>query len=602
MNKKFSIALFIALLSFSGSTMASAFCDAFFFPLPCPNEDPSSDPDDIVDDQLLTELIALDDENTVIKNTLTTAGGNVLSNDIGLLNFAQVTVRLESSPSSPLGNLIFNSDGSYSYQLFNDSPQVQALNQGEFITDVFSYSLTASSGENDSATLTINILGSSPSSTEEFAAIDDENTVVKNSLLEANGNVLANDKVGQGAATTLISSPSSVFGNLIFDSNGNYTYKLFNDATEVQELDRGEFIFDVFTYTVSDASGQAASADLTITVLGSSAIETDNVEIEINNRSNMATPLHQGQLIQGDLSSSRDIDWYSIPSEGNDIVHIEVCPIDSSCFGEKSWVAFVLDGDRLTLEMEETLIPLNVYIRETGEILSTTFSNNMYLAYESGVFDDALLGVIDPTFGDTNAVNIAAAPNPRTLFVAVVSPLERDDRGSVVLEEVIGTVVTVIENPDGSTTTSEVNTISQFIVAFPFSEDQYFLTVTGTGVPPLATRKANSAVFDPATGLLTIPEIRAGENILSAELLLQNAQTKNADSAMSLVVDTLTPLDLELTGDPYQSTYNPANNRVFIPQVVDTSTNKIYSVTMQYHAGENGSAGWLEVLKVEEVI
>mgnify|MGYP001822821049 CR=1 FL=1 len=254
MNKKFSIALFIALLSFSGSTMASPFCDAFFFPLPCPNDDPSSDPDDIVDDQLLTELIALEDENTVIKNTLTTAGGNVLSNDIGLLNFAQVTVRLESSPSSPLGNLIFNSDGSYSYQLFNDSPQVQALNQGEFITDVFSYSLTASSGENDSASLTINILGSSPSSTEEFAAIDDENTVVKNSLLEAMGNVLTNDKVGAGAATTLISSPSSVFGNLIFDSNGNYTYKLFNDATEVQELDRGEFIFDVFTYTVSAVS------------------------------------------------------------------------------------------------------------------------------------------------------------------------------------------------------------------------------------------------------------------------------------------------------------------------------------------------------------
>ena len=103
MNKIFSSALLIALLAISTSTMATPFCDAFFFPLPCPNDDP----DDPFNDPSLTELNALDDENTVVKNTLLSATGNVLSNDTGVLNFDQLTVKLDSSPPSSLGNLIF---------------------------------------------------------------------------------------------------------------------------------------------------------------------------------------------------------------------------------------------------------------------------------------------------------------------------------------------------------------------------------------------------------------------------------------------------------------------------------------------------------------
>ncbi|MBR9879783.1 MAG: hypothetical protein GYB17_09805, partial [Gammaproteobacteria bacterium] len=52
-----------------------------------------------------------------------------------------------------------NSDGSYTYQLDNDDPRVQALSGKETLTETFAYTLTDADGDTSPATLTITVTG-----------------------------------------------------------------------------------------------------------------------------------------------------------------------------------------------------------------------------------------------------------------------------------------------------------------------------------------------------------------------------------------------------------------------------------------------------------
>ncbi|MEQ5821854.1 VCBS domain-containing protein, partial [Halomonas sp. SCS19] len=57
------------------------------------------------------------------------------------------------------GTLTLNSDGSYTYQLDNDDPRVQALSGKETLTETFAYTLTDADGDTSPATLTITVTG-----------------------------------------------------------------------------------------------------------------------------------------------------------------------------------------------------------------------------------------------------------------------------------------------------------------------------------------------------------------------------------------------------------------------------------------------------------
>src|SRR5262245_62967789 len=57
------------------------------------------------------------------------------------------------------GTLHLNDDGSYTYTLDNTKASVQALAQGQNVSDTFSYTKTDNHGATSSANLTINISG-----------------------------------------------------------------------------------------------------------------------------------------------------------------------------------------------------------------------------------------------------------------------------------------------------------------------------------------------------------------------------------------------------------------------------------------------------------
>src|SRR5690606_24466978 len=82
------------------------------------------------------------------------------------------------SISGDHGQLKVKADGSYVYSLDNTDPAVQALKQGETLTEVFSYTVTDGEGGNDTAALTITINGANDAPTPvPSAALADQDDV-----------------------------------------------------------------------------------------------------------------------------------------------------------------------------------------------------------------------------------------------------------------------------------------------------------------------------------------------------------------------------------------------------------------------------------------
>ncbi|MFC3913765.1 VCBS domain-containing protein, partial [Pseudaeromonas sharmana] len=103
------------------------------------------------------EPTAVDDSNSVAEDADNlTITGTVLANDTQGADGATVTPQ---TVENDLGSLVLNADGSYSFTLNNANPAVQALTDGESLTQTISYLLTDGDGDTSSANLTITITG-----------------------------------------------------------------------------------------------------------------------------------------------------------------------------------------------------------------------------------------------------------------------------------------------------------------------------------------------------------------------------------------------------------------------------------------------------------
>lgn len=443
-------------------------------------------------------------------------------------------------------------------------------------------------------------INGNPASTHPIAKNDYISTVA-GVYVTAEGELSGNDLFG--TTYSLDVSWVGQYGLITkFSSEGKFTYELF-DSTSNDTLPSSGVGTDRFKYTYTNDTGLKDTAFLVIDVHANPATfhpETggdqpyDNVDIEFNDRSAQATPLNSARNIKGHLYNSGDKDWYSLASAGNETITLEVCPKGTSCFGQKSWVLYVFDSNLLTRQMEESTFPFGRFNKDTGEFLgSNGESNHLYLGYNVGFFDGALIGVVDPCFGDRNTVDIGVGDGPRNYLVAISSPLKGD--GS---DEVCGQGSIVLERDINA------NTVGEFISSFPNSDDQYSIKITGTGRHPLLseTAAANSAAYSSRSGSLYIPSIRVDHLIYKVILDEQTPTGPGAHSLLNGTKFNLSDISLltpnEDTVDAFRATYNPENQEVMIPRITDTESGLAYSVTLQFYAASGDNKPWLEVIKV----
>jgi VCBS repeat-containing protein len=213
------------------------------------------------------------------------------------------------------GTLVINADGSYTYTLNNASPLVQALAQGEVYNDVFTYTVADQFGATSETTLTVAVTGTN----DGPVANDDANAIGEDGA-SVGGNVLANDTDidhfaqlqvvsvaaadGGGQFGALLATPvfdpdesvgaeiQGVYGTLVLNADGTYTYTLNPFSGALQSLAAGEQAQDLFTYTASDGLGGTATATLAITITGANDAPTANPDTiqTVENAGIVATP------------------------------------------------------------------------------------------------------------------------------------------------------------------------------------------------------------------------------------------------------------------------------------------------------------------------
>ena len=139
---------------------------------------------------------------------------------------------------------------------------------------------------------------------------------------------------------------------------------------------------------------------------------------------------------------------------------------------------------------------------------------------------------------------------------------------------------------------------------FPYSDDQYSIKVTGTGIHPLLSPEAaaKSSTFNAHNGELKIPKIRILDSLYEVGLSTKNTAARSANNGgLKFGLSAMSQLDSGETTDAFQATYNPKNKQVIIPRVTDKSTGGAYSVTMQYHSKTEQNDAWLDIVNIEMI-
>ena len=251
-------------------------------------------------DDVLNDDSDPDDSGTITVTAIQPSGGSSS-------NVTSGTTYTDGTQSTgTYGTLTIGADGSYTYTADQDA--ADALDAGDTVTDVFTYTVTDENGETTTATITITVNGvnDTPVAQNDHGVIVEDGTLTVANGANANvtgtynvtgehsGDVIdtshsshtdsdadasASLSITQikknGGSNSSVSSGSSynssgtsvtgTYGTLTIGADGSYTYVADQDAADA--LNVNSLADDVFVYTLSDGTA-TTTATLTITVLG----------------------------------------------------------------------------------------------------------------------------------------------------------------------------------------------------------------------------------------------------------------------------------------------------------------------------------------------
>ena len=243
------------------------------------------------------DTAAVQEDITVI------ATGNVLANDSDVDQGTVLSVGNGGTFQGLYGTFTLNSDGNYSYAVNTASLVVQSLAAGQVATDTFTYQVT------DGLVATPSSLVVSITGTNDIPlAVVDTNVTQEDLQLVAVGNVLANDSdVDKGTLLSVSNAGAyqGVYGTLLLQSDGSYTYILNNASLGVQSLAEGQVVTDTFTYQATDGIVAIPSTlvvsitgtnDAPITTVDTAAIQEGNTIVTGNVLAN-DTDADQGTVL-----------------------------------------------------------------------------------------------------------------------------------------------------------------------------------------------------------------------------------------------------------------------------------------------------------------
>ena len=284
------------------------------------------------------------------------------------------------------GTLDLEGDGSYTYTA--DLTATQALDPGDTVTDVFTYTVDDGNGETDTATITITVNGmnDAPTAVADTDSVDagstvtdedGEGTLVSDDIdPDASSSLYVTKITGNGNTSnvtynsTKISNAATIVGSkgtLTFGSDGSYSYAANSDATS------GD---DVFTYTLTDGTS-ISTATLTISVT-----EVANNAPTITAQTDVAgavTEITDGASGEG-TNNLTDTGSFTIADLDNDSVTVSTAEGTTDAVGGSflgaltATVADDTDDGSGQINWTYTVADADVEYLEEGETVTETFT------------------------------------------------------------------------------------------------------------------------------------------------------------------------------------------------------------------------------------
>ncbi|MFY3334878.1 VCBS domain-containing protein, partial [Achromobacter xylosoxidans] len=189
--------------------------------------------------------------------------------------------------------------------LDNDSARVQALTEGQKVTDTITVTVDDGNGGTATQVITVDITG-----TNDAANItpskpgDNKGTVQEDTTLTANGKLDVADPDAGEATFKPQTDFQGQYGTFSIDANGNWSFKLDNDAKAIQQLGAKEHLTE--TFTVTSADGTTGQVVITINGTNDAPTITGAATGDVTEDGAKAV---SGQLTQHDVDANDKHTW-----------------------------------------------------------------------------------------------------------------------------------------------------------------------------------------------------------------------------------------------------------------------------------------------------
>ena len=252
------------------------------------------------------QLYSIDNADSLTTATKIYAPADLLARDITFSSDSAALAALPATANTSLlgARIWISADGTIHYNKADIDAQVQALGQGQVLTDKVTYAIQLGNGTLSWATATIQFTG-----TNDAAVITGASTA---SLTETDAVLTAS---GQLSATDVDSSNAFVaqsavagshgYGTFAVDATGAWTYT--TDPSAHNEFVGGTTYTDSFTVATADGTTQV----VTVSILGTNDAavitgEAAGTVVEAGASNGGGTPTATGDLLSTDVDNATD--------------------------------------------------------------------------------------------------------------------------------------------------------------------------------------------------------------------------------------------------------------------------------------------------------
>ena len=129
--------------------------------------------------------------------------------------------------------------------LNNGDAKVQALTEGQQVTDTITVTVNDGKGGTATQEVTVTITG-----TNDIAKITGQSTgaVIEDKTLISSGKLTVSDADAGQSSVVAQTNVAGKYGTFTIDANGNWTYTLNNSLKEVQDLRAGQVLKETFPF------------------------------------------------------------------------------------------------------------------------------------------------------------------------------------------------------------------------------------------------------------------------------------------------------------------------------------------------------------------